>query len=108
MSKHLLLRHRQNNQAFSVPFPCLSHYLLLQEQFVYKAFRSKHTQLVYADRLEACEEELSHMYLDDLYEERICRCRRRLPVLHGGTHVLRDEEDYREDPVKLLFTVLEV
>jgi hypothetical protein len=80
-----------------------------KNRYIYKVFRSEHTVLVYMDRLNACEDILSGMQLDDLYEESSQRSRLRLPTLHGDSHVLRTQEEYyKKKPWMAFSAILEV
>ena len=55
--------------------------VLWKGRFTYRLYREEHTQLVYTDRFDACEEDLRELYLDQLYEERIRKGKWRLPIV---------------------------
>jgi hypothetical protein len=81
-------------------------FLCCKNRYIYKVFHSEHTEVVYIDRLNACEDILSGMQLDDLYEESIQRSHLRLPTLRGDTHVLRTREEYYKKKPWMAFSAI--
>jgi hypothetical protein len=81
-------------------------FLCCKNRYIYKVFRSEHAELVYIDRLNACEDILSGMQLDDLCEESIQRSHWRLPTLRGDTHVLRKREEYYKKKPWMAFSAI--
>lgn len=96
----------------------LHHYLFLaiicpitcfcKNLYIYRAFRSEHTELVYMNRFDACQGVLEELQLDDLYEERSARSRFRLPVLRANTHTLKRDEEGKRKPYMTFAAILEV
>lgn len=64
--------------------------------YTYRVFRSEHTQSVYMNRFDACQEVLEDMSLDNLMTEKTAKAKWRVPVLHGHSQAFKQKENKKK------------